>query len=87
MQPLSNILSHFVLQAVSERLELAPAGGRSEPQVSTVRDFVLPFFPQSSLFRENTAKLYTLRKFVVYNSLLAFVQETDFIYLIIYLSI
>lgn len=32
----SNVFSHFVLQAVSERLELAPAGGRSEPQVSTM---------------------------------------------------
>lgn len=46
-------LSHFVLQAVSERLELAPAGGRSEPQVSTMRDFDLALF----LFRRKHRKI------------------------------
>lgn len=40
----NNFMLHFVCrQAVSERLELAPAGGRSEPQVSVyVQRLLLP---------------------------------------------
>lgn len=38
-----NFTLFSALQAVSERLELAPAGGKSEPQVSATSKCTLPF--------------------------------------------
>lgn len=68
MQPFSNIFSFCVLQAVSERLELTPAGGRSEPQVSNITrekergtDFGSAFIPVS---KRNIAKIYHFPLFI-----------------------